>query len=54
MRAIEWGDIDELRAAHPEGVNELPILPSAGITSPNMVVTPYDAALNEDFTPFVI
>lgn len=54
MRAIEWGDIDELRAAHPEGVNELPILPSSKTTGPSLVVTPYDAALNKDFAPFII
>lgn len=54
MRAIEWGDLDELRAAHPEGVSELPILPSAKTTNPSLVVDPYGAALNEDFVPFTI
>ena len=54
MRALEWGDIDELRARHPEGVSDLPILPSSATTGPSLCMTPYDAALNEDFAPFTI
>ena len=54
MRALEWGDIDELRAKHPEGVSDLPILPSSAMTDPSIVITPFDAALNESFTKFTI
>lgn len=37
--AIEFGDVDELRAAHGEGlVSELPVLPSADETSPNLLI----------------
>ncbi len=54
MRAIQWGDIEELRAAHPEAVSDLPILPDSSETTPSVLIQPYDAALNEDFTPFVI
>lgn len=41
MRALEFGDLDELRAAHPgELVSELPILPSASETTPSLLVNP--------------
>jgi anaerobic dimethyl sulfoxide reductase subunit B (iron-sulfur subunit) len=54
MRALERGDIEELRAAHPDAVIDLPILPDSSQTGPNTVIQPYDATLNEDFTPFTI
>ena len=39
MRAIEFGEVEELRAAHGEGlVSELPVLPSAEETSPNLLI----------------
>lgn len=54
MRAIECGDIEELRAAHPDAVCDLPILPDSSQTGPSLLVNPYPAALNDDFAPFVI
>ena len=54
MRSIEFGDIDELRAAHGDAVNELPALPSAGITGPNLLVRPNAAALREEFHEVVL
>lgn len=54
MRSIEFGDIDELRAAHGDAVNELPVLPSAGITGPNLLVRPNAAALREKFHEVVL
>lgn len=50
MRAIEFGELDELRAAHGGGlVNELPVLPSADVTHPNLLLRPSAGALREDF-----
>ena len=54
MRSIEFGDIDELRAAHGDAVNELPVLPSAGIAGPNLLVRPNAAALREEFHEVVL
>ena len=38
MRAIEFGDVDELRAKHGDAVSELPVLPSAATTQPNLLL----------------
>lgn len=39
MRAIEFGDIEELRAAHGEELtSDLPVLPSSSETSPNLLM----------------
>lgn len=39
MRAIEFGDIEELRAAHGEELtSDLPVLPSSSETSPNLLI----------------
>lgn len=40
MRAIEFGDLDELRARHGD-LAAIEPLPDAGITSPSFVVTPH-------------
>ncbi|WP_172136158.1 4Fe-4S dicluster domain-containing protein [Adlercreutzia sp. ZJ473] len=48
MRALDFGDMDELRAKYgDDAVSELPYLPSAAYTSPNVLVTPAAAALRE-------
>ena len=49
MRAIEFGDMDELRAKHGDAASEVPVLPSAGITGPNLLLDPTPAALRDDF-----
>ena len=49
MRAIEFGDIDELRAKHGDAVSVLPVLPSADITHPNLLLDPTSGALRDDF-----
>ena len=49
LRAIEFGDADELRAKHGDAVSELPVLPSAGLTEPNLLVDAPAGALREDF-----
>ena len=54
MRALEFGDIEELRAAHPEGVNELPFLPSASQTNPSVVIAPKEAATEAGAVPVIL
>ena len=49
MRAIEFGDIDELRAKHGDSVSEIPVLAPANITSPNLLMRASDVALAADF-----
>ncbi|WP_080802778.1 4Fe-4S dicluster domain-containing protein [Arabiibacter massiliensis] len=54
MRAIEWGDVEELAQRHPEAVRDLPILPDAAQTEPSLLVNPHPAAGSEDFEPFIV
>ena len=50
MRAIEFGELDELRAAHGGDLtSELHVLPSADVTHPNLLLRPSAGALREDF-----
>lgn len=50
MRAIEFGELDELRAAHGDDLtSELPVLPSTDVTHPNLLLRPSAGALREDF-----
>lgn len=50
MRALEFGELDELRAAHGGDLtSELPVLPSADVTRPNLLLRPSAGALREDF-----
>ncbi|MRX83795.1 4Fe-4S dicluster domain-containing protein [Eggerthella guodeyinii] len=50
MRAIEFGELDELRAAHGDDLtSELPVLPSADVTHPNLLLRASAGALREDF-----
>lgn len=38
MRALEFGPIEELRAAHPDGVAQIAVLPDMTITNPSIVI----------------
>ena len=49
VRAIEFGDMDELRARHPGAVREIPTSAPASITNPNMLFGPCPGALRKDF-----
>ena len=50
MRALEFGELAELRAAHGGDLtSELPVLPSADVTHPNLLLRPSAGALREDF-----
>lgn len=55
MRAIEFGDVDELRARHGDGlVSEIPCLPSEDITHPNLLLKASDAAVCDDCSRVVL
>ena len=50
MRALDFGDVDELRAKHGDGlVSELPFLPSAVLTTPNLLIKAKPAVQEGDF-----
>lgn len=48
MRALEFGPIDELMAAHPHAVKDIVILPDSSETSPCTIIDPKPAALQEN------
>ena len=54
MRALEFGTIDELRAAHPDAVDEIAILPEASQTMPSVAITPKDAMVQKDPTLVIL
>lgn len=49
MRALEWGDTDELKAKHGDTTNELAILPEASRTKPSLVIKAKRIAAQKDF-----
>ena len=55
MRCLHFGDLDELAKKYgKDAVNELPILPSASITKPSLLVKPKSAALDPKFKEWVV
>lgn len=51
MRALQWGDIDEMKKEFNvlDGVCDLPALPSSSITSPSLLIKPRNASLEKEF-----
>ncbi len=51
MRAIEWGNLDELRAKHAREqlTSDLPILPSSSIAGPSLLINPRIAAKQKEY-----
>ena len=48
MRALEFGDLDELKAKHgADLVSDLPILPNSSVTSPNVLIKAKEVAVKE-------
>ena len=41
QRALEFGDVDELRARHPDTVVSVEPLPDPAITRPSLLITPH-------------
>lgn len=56
MRALEWGDIEELRKKHikEDLINNLPILPSSSITNPSLLIKPKNVAKRKDYRKKVV
>ncbi len=55
MRALDFGDLDELTAAHGKAcVREIPSLPAADLTGPNLLIVAKDCALLDDFVGVVL
>lgn len=46
LRALDFGPIDELRTAHPEGVEQIIVLPDAIQTGPSVIINARPAALS--------
>lgn len=53
MRAIEFGDFEELKKKHPDAVVEIPCRPDPSLTNPSMIIECRDYVLNEDFQDLV-
>lgn len=50
MRAVDFGEVDELRAKYGSDlVSEVPCMPSASDTNPNIVIKPREAGLESVF-----
>lgn len=54
MRALEFGPIDDLRAAHPDAVNQITVLPDPSQTNPSVAILAKEAALDSDPVSIVI
>lgn len=54
MRALEFGPIDELRAAHPDSVDQIAVLPDAAQTNPSLAINAKEAALEPKFTSVIL
>lgn len=53
MRCIEWGEVEKLKAAHPDAVNKIACMPDSD-TEPSTLITPTAAALKDEFRLRVI
>lgn len=49
LRALEWGDFDELRAKHGDAVRDMAVLPSSEETDPRTIYTLKDDALLDTY-----
>lgn len=48
-RALEFGELEELRAAHPQTISDLPILPDSSRTHPSLLIKPRASALLTEY-----
>lgn len=50
MRALKFGDLDKLKKEYgPGSVSEIPILPSASVTKPSLLIKPKSCALDPNY-----
>lgn len=54
MRALDFGDIDELRVKYGDSVSEIPSIAPSDWTHPNIAIKPNDAAKSPDFNSIVM
>ena len=54
MRALEFGDYDELVAAHPDAVNKVAPMPDPSITNPGILVNAHAASLDEGYRDLLL
>lgn len=54
MRALEFGDIDELRRKHGDTVQEIPSISPARYTHPNIAIKATDAMKKDDYNHVVL
>lgn len=48
MRALDFGDIEEVRKAHPDAVDQIAVLPEASQTNPSVAIGAKEVALAVD------
>ncbi len=49
MRALEFGELEDLMAKYPDAVCDLECLPISDITGPSLLITPSPEAVSEDW-----
>lgn len=49
MRALEFGDIEELRSAHPQAVDSIAVLVDSSKTHPSLLIDPRDCAGSDEY-----
>lgn len=54
LRALEFGDVDELKRKHPNAVDTIAALPNPSITTPSLLIEAKAAAQNERFEQVII
>lgn len=54
MRALEFGPIDELMAAHPDAVKDIAILPDSATTNPCTIIDARPAALESEYVEVIL
>ncbi|MDR1014145.1 MAG: 4Fe-4S dicluster domain-containing protein [Coriobacteriales bacterium] len=54
MRALAFGDIEELRAAYPDAVDQIVVLPDAAQTGPSVAIRAKEIALRPDPQEYVL
>jgi anaerobic dimethyl sulfoxide reductase subunit B (iron-sulfur subunit) len=50
MRALEWGELDDIRTRDANAVQDISILPDSSNTNPSTYIIPRPSALEKDFT----
>ena len=48
-RCLEWGDLDVLRAKHPNAVSDISCLPDSSLTTPSVLIEVRDGALDPNY-----